>query len=151
MLFNINGSKKKGGLEKEKKKKRLTKESASVKSSIKKVAKIIEGLDSHSISRPVFESMNSFSEDQSSFNTFKWMYINIKKFSVDELSSAVDYLATRYEGTHQAGSQAESQSGTMKSLQFFNMLKTSIDGGIQSQTWIDAGCGAGIILLFLMV
>jgi hypothetical protein len=57
----------------------------------------------------------------------------------------------KHEGTHQAGSKAESQSGTMKSLQFFNMLKTSIDGGIQSQTWIDAGCGAGIILLFSMV
>ena len=77
--------------------------------------------------------------------------IGSNSFDTDQISSAVDLLACRYEGTHLASSSHESQSGTMKSAPFFKMLKASIDGGIQSQTWIDAGCGAGIILLFLMV
>ena len=69
-----------------------------------------------------------------------------------KLSSAVDALATFYEGTSQGvHTDSTTQSGTMKSLPFFRMLKATIDGGIRSTSWIDGGCGAGIILLLLIV
>jgi hypothetical protein len=68
-----------------------------------------------------------------------------------ELSSAVDILARGYEGTRCQSADSTSQSGTMKSLPFFKMLKATNDGGIQSTTWIDGGCGAGIILALVMV
>ncbi len=71
---------------------------------------------------------------------------------LEELSSAVDILARGYEGTGwSSAGDSESQSGTMQSLPFFKMLKATDDGGIQSTTWIDGGCGAGIILSLVMV
>ena len=76
----------------------------------------------------------------------------VSDFTIEEMSSAVDSLASRYEGVHQPenGGKTE-QSGTMKSREFFKLLKASADGGIESDTWIDAGCGAGIIILLLSV
>jgi len=75
----------------------------------------------------------------------------ISEEHLDELSSAVDILARNYEGTGCPVADSTSQSGTMKSLPFFKMLKATNDGGIQSTTWIDGGCGAGIILSLVWV
>ena len=77
--------------------------------------------------------------------------VDISEEQLNELSPAVDFLARWYEGTACAGADSTSQSGTMKSLPFFKMLKATNDGGIQSTTWIDGGCGAGIILSLVMV
>jgi hypothetical protein len=41
----------------------------------------------------------------------------------------------------------------MKVLLFLTMIKTMVAGGVvehMTQHWADAGCGAGLILLFLM-
>jgi hypothetical protein len=75
----------------------------------------------------------------------------------DEIkTSAIDCLSARYEGRGEAEkgkkSDPASQSGTMKVLPFLKMIDAMDAGGVvePKQHWADAGCGAGIILLFLM-
>jgi hypothetical protein len=81
------------------------------------------------------------------------------KVSDEIKSTAIDFVASRYEGVTQALSVSEqrgdlsSQSGTMKVLPFLTMIKAMVAGGVvehMTQHWADAGCGAGIILLYLM-
>ncbi len=73
--------------------------------------------------------------------------------TVNDRCEFLDYLATRYEGNKTSGSEKTSQSGTMKFSMFFDMIIDMVDGGVLEigQDWVDCGCGAGIILFYLMI
>jgi hypothetical protein len=69
---------------------------------------------------------------------------------IKNVADAVFVLARMYEGVVVADmSNPASQSGTM--LEFLKMLDNIISGGVISHTWIHCGCGAGIILCYVMV
>lgn len=76
---------------------------------------------------------------------------NLSK-TIKNVADAVVALARMYEGVVVAdASNPASQSGTMLCIEFLKMLDNIISGGVISHTWIDCGCGGGIILCYVMV